>query len=172
MRRHRRPRFEQSRLGWAAQTLSAVCYETGGNPRRYSAQCERKYSWGTAKEDYILPEAHTVQIGLSPERLAEAGDGECQWQWQPRTAGGKSETRKLNCKSKLTIARVPYSTDRSKSGVAVTVKLPNGTELSDAEVIVDDVFMVALGDSFASGESNPTARSPSARCARRSTTRR
>ena len=149
------PRFEQSRLGWAAQTITSVCYETGGNPRRYPGTCDRKYSWGTAKEDYILPEAHTVQIGLSPERLVEAGEGDCQWQWQPHTATGKSETRKLKCKSKLTIARVPYSTDRAKSGVAVTVKLPNGTELSDAEVIVDDVFMVALGDSFASGESNP-----------------
>ena len=149
------PRYQQSRLGWAAQTLSAVCYETSGNPRRYPGMCERKYSWGSAKEDYVLPEAHTVQIGLASEKLADAGAGECVWQWRPRATGGKSETRKLACKQKLTIARVPYSTDRSKSGVAVTVKLPNGSELSDPEVVVEDVFIVALGDSFASGESNP-----------------
>src|SRR6188474_2318288 len=124
------PRFQQSRLGWAAQTLAAVCYESAGNPRRYPAQCDRKYSWGSAKEDTILPDAHTVQIGLSPERLAEAGAGDCQWRWQPRAASGKSESRKLACKSKLTIARVPYAADGTKSGVAVTVKLPNGTELS------------------------------------------
>jgi lysophospholipase L1-like esterase len=149
------PRFQQSRLGWAAQTLAAVCYESAGNPRRYPAQCDRKYSWGSAKEDTILPEAHTVQISLSPERLAEAGAGDCQWRWQSRAAPGKSESRKLACKSKLTIARVPYSMDRTRSGVAVTVKLPDGSELSDSEVVVDDVFIVALGDSFASGESNP-----------------
>ena len=46
--------------------------------------CERQYSWGTAKEDYILPDAHTVAVTLSPERLAEAGAGECTFSWLPR----------------------------------------------------------------------------------------
>src|SRR5262245_3335857 len=41
--------YQQSRLGWAAQTLADTCYETNGKPRRYSAICERKYSWGSAK---------------------------------------------------------------------------------------------------------------------------
>jgi hypothetical protein len=63
------PRYQQSRLGWAAQTLNDNCYETNGKPRRYSPVCERKYSWGSAKEDYILPEAHTVQIQVAPEQL-------------------------------------------------------------------------------------------------------
>jgi hypothetical protein len=149
------PRFQQSRLGWAAQTLSAVCYESEGNPRKYPTHCDRRYSWGTAKEDYILPEAHTVIIGLAPDKLAAAGAGECVWTWQARSGAGRAETRKQGCKSKLTIARVPFSTDRNRSGVGVTVKLPDGSELSDAEVVVDDVLIVALGDSFASGESNP-----------------
>ena len=52
-------RYEQSRLGWAAQTVGETCYESNGPPRRYSPTCERKYSWGSAKEDYVLPEAHT-----------------------------------------------------------------------------------------------------------------
>src|SRR5438067_4923371 len=52
-------RYEQSRLGWAAQTVGETCYDSNGRPRRYSAVCERKYSWGAAKEDYVLPEAHT-----------------------------------------------------------------------------------------------------------------
>jgi len=146
------PRFEQTRLGWAAQTLPTVCYESDGAPRRYPVTCDRKYSWGTAKEDYILPPAHTVIIGLSPEHVV---DGNCVWSWKPRTNAGKVETKTLACKSKLTIARVPYSTNRALSGVAVTVKLPDGRELSDPEVVVDDVLVVALGDSFASGESNP-----------------
>src|SRR5437879_5351946 len=63
------PRYQQSRLGWAAQTLGDTCYESNGKPRRYSPVCERKYSWGTAKEDYVLPEAHTVQIQIAPEQL-------------------------------------------------------------------------------------------------------
>ncbi len=148
-------RYEQSRLGWAAQTLPGVCYETNGSPRRYSVMCDRKYSWGTAKEDYVLPQAHTVTIALSAERLAEVGAGECVWSWRPRATAGKAETRKLACKNTLTIPRVPFALDRAVSGVAVTVKLPDGRELSDPGVIVDDVLVVALGDSFASGESNP-----------------
>lgn len=147
----RGPRYEQSRLGWASQTLPSVCYESNGTPRRYPQQCERRYSWGGAKEDYVLPEAHTVNIGLAP---GQPTDGECVWSWQPRKPGGKAETRKLACKNKLTISRVPFSLDRTSSGVAVSVKLPSGTELTDV-VVVEDVLVVALGDSFASGESNP-----------------
>ena len=63
-------RYQQSRLGWAAQTVGETCYDSNGRPRRYSAVCERKYSWGTAKEDYVLPEAHTVAIRIAPEQLA------------------------------------------------------------------------------------------------------
>jgi hypothetical protein len=39
-------RYEQSRLGWAAQTVGETCYESNGRPRRYSPVCERKYSSG------------------------------------------------------------------------------------------------------------------------------
>src|SRR5690606_13088524 len=107
-------------------TLPHVCYETDGSPRRYSVLCKRKFSWGEALEDYILPTAHTVNIAIAPQH---ATAGECQWSWRPRAAGGKAETRKLACNQKLTIARVPYSVDRRSSGVAVSVKLPDGREL-------------------------------------------
>jgi hypothetical protein len=148
-----RTRYEQSRLGWAARSLGAVCYESEGRPRRYPAQCERRYSWGPAKEDYVLPEAHTIAIGLAPEHAAITGD--CVWTWQPRSSGGRPETRRQACKDRLTIARVPYAVDASKSGVSVSVRLPDGRTFEDPAVVVQDVLMVALGDSFASGESNP-----------------
>ncbi|MGE0034254.1 MAG: hypothetical protein AB7S93_01320 [Xanthobacteraceae bacterium] len=147
-------RYQQSRLGWAAQTVGETCYESNGHPRRYSTRCERKYSWGSAKEDYVLPEAHTVTIRIASRHLAGI-TGDCTWQWQPRKAGGKIESRKLACKNKLTIARVPHALDRAHSGVSVSVKLPDGRELVDQDVVVEDIFIVALGDSFASGESNP-----------------
>ena len=147
-------RYQQSRLGWAAQTLGETCYESNARPRRYASVCERKYSWGTAKEDYVLPEAHTVVVRIAPEQLAGVS-GDCAWAWQPRKAGGRSETRRAPCADKLTIARVPYASDRNVSGVSVTVRLPDGRELAEREVVVEDLFIVALGDSFASGESNP-----------------
>ncbi len=146
--------YEQSRLGWASQTVGETCYDSNGHPRRYSTVCERKYSWGRAKEDYVLPEAHTVVIRIAPERMAGV-TGDCTWSWQARKADGKVQTKKLPCKNKLVIARVPYSLDHANSGVTVSVKLPDGREFVDREVVVEDIFIVALGDSFASGESNP-----------------
>ncbi len=147
--------FEKSRLGWAAQTVDLNCYDRNARPRRYVTICDRQYSWGTAKEDYILPDAHTVVMQIAPERVATAGAGDCVWSWQPRKAGLPAETRKQACNLKLVIRRVPFSLDRAASGVSVKVQLPNGTALADPNVTVEDVFVVALGDSFASGESNP-----------------
>src|SRR5262252_7262410 len=69
-------RYQQSRLGWAALTLGETCYDSNGHPRRYSTVCERKYSWGSAKEDYVLPEAHTVAIRIAPEQLGNV-TGDC-----------------------------------------------------------------------------------------------
>ncbi len=155
LRGTRRARYETSRLGWAALTLDQTCYDRGSRPRRYPVACERQYSWGTAKEDYVLPDAHTVAIRLSPEQLTEVAAGECVWSWQPRGRDGKAESKKQACKDKLTIRRVPYSSDQKTSGVSVKVQLPNGRELAEPNVVVQDLFIVSLGDSFASGESNP-----------------
>jgi hypothetical protein len=147
-------RYQQSRLGWAAQSLSETCYGSNGRPARYLELCERSYSWGMATEDYVLPQAHTVTIQIAPEQLASA-TGDCIWTWQPRKVGGKVETKRIACKDKLIIPRVPYALDRTSSGVSVTVRLPDGRELAEPQVAVEDIFIVALGDSFASGESNP-----------------
>ena len=148
------PRWNQTRLGWAAQTLGDTCYDSDVAPRHYLPTCDRKYSWGTAKEDYVLPEAHTVAVEIAADQLTGV-TGICSWSWQPRKPGSRAETRKLPCKDKLTIARVPFSLDKANSGVSVKVMLPDGRELADPEVVVEDLFVVALGDSFASGESNP-----------------
>jgi lysophospholipase L1-like esterase len=147
--------FAKSRLGWASQTVEFNCYDRNARPRHYMVSCDRQYSWGTAKEDYILPDAHTVVMHIGPEALAAAGPGDCMWTWQPRRAGAAPETRKQACKDKLVIKRVPFSLNRALSGVSVKVALPNGTELAEPHVTVEDVFVVAMGDSFASGESNP-----------------
>ena len=144
--------FERSRLGWAAQTLDMVCYERNSRPFRYPTVCERQYSWGTAKEDYVLPEAHTVEVKLSAERATEAAAGECSWSFQPRA--GKGESAKQPCKNTFVIKRVPYSPDAKVSGGEVKVKLPDGREVAEP-IAVQDVLVVAMGDSFMSGESNP-----------------
>lgn len=148
-----RARYEASRLGWASQTIDGVCYDSVNG--RFLQSCDRRYSWGTVREDYILPEAHTVIVRLSPERLAGAGSGNCYWSWATRKPGGKVENRVQSCNAPLVIPRVPFSLDRTVSGVTVAVKVPDGSVLNERNIVVDDVLIVAMGDSFASGESNP-----------------
>ena len=45
------------------------------------------------------------------------------------------------------IKRVPFSLNRAVSGVSVKVQLPNGTQLAEPNVTVEDVFVVAMGES-------------------------
>ena len=150
-----RARYETSRQGWAAQTLDFTCFDRNARPRRYMTTCDRQYSWGTAKEDYVLPDAHTVIVSIAPDVLAAIPTGDCTWVWTPRRAGVAGETRKQACKDKLVIKRLPYANDRNASGAAVKVTLPDGRELADPAVVVEDLFIVAMGDSFMSGEGNP-----------------
>lgn len=148
-----RRRFAVSRLGWAARTLDDACYESDGRPRRYPSVCLRSYGKRRVKEDYVLPASHVVSIALAAAHREAAGEGSCAWSWQPR-AGGEGGTRSQPCKTPLSVD-APYAKDRAKSGIAVSVTLPDGSRLADPEVVVEDLLIVALGDSFASGESNP-----------------
>ena len=113
----------------------------------------------------VIPGAAPRKITFCPRRIpsrsrsirrrsASSGSGSCAWSWTPRN-GGKAESKTLPCKDKLTIARVPFALDKAASGVSVSVKLPDGRTLTDPYVVVEDILLVALGDSFASGESNP-----------------
>jgi hypothetical protein len=88
-----RPGFATSRLGWAAQTVDLNCYDRNARPRHYMVLCDRQYSWGSVKEDYILPDAHTVAVHIAPEQLAAAGAGDCVWTWQPRSPAGNPRQR-------------------------------------------------------------------------------
>src|ERR1700674_865795 len=150
-------RAEDRRRGWAARTLDDVCYNWKTRPGRDPAKCMRQRDIGMIEEDYILPDSHAVSIGLSPQLAAEAATGLCTWHWKPRAGSGAADrhTMTLPCSDPLVIDKVPFARDRAASGVEVTVDLPTGRKISDPEVIVDDALIVALGDSFSSGESNP-----------------
>jgi hypothetical protein len=149
-------KFMAARLGWAARTYGQDCYDRASRPRHYPASCNRDYSWKSGvKEDYILPEAHTVEVTLSPERLAEAGEQTCAWKWKPRAGGNWSDPVQQSCKSPFILKRVPFALKKTISGAAVEVALPDGRTFSEPEIVVEDLLIVALGDSFASGEGNP-----------------
>jgi len=137
--------------GWASSTFEDTCFDQTARPRFYPATCQRN----GRSEDFVLPAFHSVQIGLMPERLTEAGNGNCTWSWKPRAGSGATvQLATVPCSQKMLIRDVPYARDRASSGLEVEVRLPDGRRLSE-DVIVEDVFVVALGDSFASGEGNP-----------------
>ena len=140
------PRYQQSRLGWAAQTLNDTCYDLNGKPRRYS---DLRSPLFLGQRQGRLRSARRPH-GRDPD-LARAA------RWRHRrlllgldAAPGRRQGRakKLPCKDKLTIARVPFSLDKAQSGVSVAVRLPDGRDLRERDVVVEDLFVVALGDSF------------------------
>ena len=154
----RPPASAMSKAGWAGRRRPSVRPATTATAdrARYLALCERKYSWGT-REGRLRAAggAHGRDPHSRPSSSAAAA-GDCIWSWQPRKAGGKAESKTLACKDKLTIARVPYShSTAASSGVARHGEAAGRPRAGRAEVVVEDLFIVALGDSFASGESNP-----------------
>ena len=80
----------------------------------------------------MLPEAHTVEVKLSAERVTEAAAGECTLELPPRRRG-KGESAKQPCKNTFVIKRVPYSPDAKVSGGEVKVKLPDGREIAETD---------------------------------------
>jgi hypothetical protein len=145
---------EQRRRGWAARTVDDLCFNRAARPRIYAASCKRERDAQTAAEDYVLPASHSVSISLAPPLMSAAGTGLCTWRWQPR-AGGMEKIASMLCSEPLVLDEVPFAADRAKSGVTVNVDLPGGRTVTDQQVVVDDILVVALGDSFASGEGNP-----------------
>jgi hypothetical protein len=144
---------EDRRRGWAARTLDDVCYERNGRPRRYLARCERQSDGRMETEDYILPAAHVVTLNLAPARQTEPAGAQCTWSSKARSAADWTRVAQKPCREPVNV-RVPYSRNRAASGLEIKVELPDARSFTEL-VVVDDVLVVALGDSFSSGEGNP-----------------
>jgi hypothetical protein len=145
---------EDKREGWAARTLKDVCYDRG--KREYPVTCEREHGAVTKQEDYILPQSHAIEIGLSASVPAGEKNGDCEWQWSERGDPSKKTKKQVAaCKEKITIGEVPFAQDQTASGIAITVKLASGRVIPEQEIVVHDRLVVSLGDSFSSGEGNP-----------------
>jgi hypothetical protein len=150
IRRHR----TNTRLGWAASTLGDTCYDGTARPRRYPTTCDRERGTGRVTEDYVLPDSHAVTIELVPSRRQEARADQCIWSWKPRAGGNWVVAEPQPCVQQKLLDRVPYARDRAASGLEVKVELPDGRVFTET-VVVEDLLVAALGDSFASGEGNP-----------------
>jgi hypothetical protein len=122
--------------GWAATMVGKMCWN--GTENRY--RCA-KYT------DYMNPESHGVVAEIAG--LDEATELTCRWLTAPR--GGKETRGKVieqPCSEPIEF-EVAYP-----AGMGVKVEI-GGREVLQADIKVRDVLIVAVGDSFGSGEGNP-----------------
>ncbi len=124
--------------GWAAHAIDTTCWDTRLNKHR----CDNR-------SDYLSPRMHRVSISL--EGIADAATVSCQWSSVPRDTGINTAppvTALQPCSMPLRL-EVPYP---AGADVAVSV---GGVELQRTTIKVQDLLIVGMGDSFASGEGNP-----------------
>lgn len=130
---------EKNGRGWTEEIFTQTCWDNTRNRYRF---CRGKGI------NYINPEHHKVLMRFTGEY--EATD-RCEWIFQ---ASGKRKKRKPPIRQvSLCGDEVSFEVPFPLGGrIAVTI---DGGSRADERVRVKDVFIVGVGDSFASGEGNP-----------------
>ncbi|MEZ5774331.1 MAG: hypothetical protein R3D33_06420 [Hyphomicrobiaceae bacterium] len=123
--------------GWARPAYRKTCWRASEN--RYSG-CED----GDA---FAHPTSHRIRVGLAG---IDPGSAACEWTVSSR--GSRDQvviaTRTGACRDQV-LVDIPYP-----EGAEVSVRIA-GQYAAETYVTVEDVFIVGIGDSFASGEGNP-----------------
>jgi hypothetical protein len=122
--------------GWSTFTFAKTCWDWQRN--RYVCR---------ERPDYLHPKTHMVLARL--EGLDDAQTVDCSWVTSPQ---GKREPPAravtLPCDTPVQLS-VPYP-----DGAWIAVEI-GGRKVAEVAARVTDLFVVGLGDSFASGEGNP-----------------
>lgn len=137
----------KNQLGWAAQMHGQTCWDGD----RVRGLCP-------GAGPYIKPSKHRVVARINSREPLDASV-QCHWfvTVPPAKGSTSSKTRKQkpfrqelrrSCQQEISFD-VPYP-----QGSQVTVER-DGVRLAATEIEVEDLFVVGLGDSFASGEGNP-----------------
>jgi lysophospholipase L1-like esterase len=121
--------------GWSASMFDNTCWD--GTSNRYVCR---------EKPDYINPKSHTVRASL--QGLADAQVVDCTWLTAPRGRGERGRAVTLPCDTPVQL-EIPYPT-----GSWIKVEI-GGLQVAEVAARVTDLFIVGMGDSFASGEGNP-----------------
>ncbi len=129
--------------GWAAQIYQKTCW----NPRTHSYKaCDR------LKAGYIEPRFHPIVARLA--NASKADQAICQWRVIPARKGREMAKAALRLAAEQPCHRnvkldIPYP----HGGV---LELRRGGErIARQKIKIKDIFIVGIGDSFASGEGNP-----------------
>jgi len=121
--------------GWAAATYLKTCWD----PRRNRYLCPER-------SDYLIPKTHVVLARLTD--LADAQMVDCTWLTSPQGRGPRGRAVTLPCDTPVQL-EVPYP-----RGAWISVEI-GGRLVAETAARVTDLFIVGIGDSFASGEGNP-----------------
>ena len=128
---------ERHSEGWAATMFRETCWNVASN-RHVCPQ----YA------DYAHPKSHKVRLEIAD--VPEARTVDCQWLTAPVGTRQRGTAATLPCNQPVELD-IPYP-----GGARVSVEI-GGRQVADTRVVVSDLFIVGLGDSFASGEGNPDA---------------
>jgi lysophospholipase L1-like esterase len=121
--------------GWSATMYDKTCWDA----KRTRYECPDL-------ADYLSPRAHTVRATLKD--LPDAATVDCTWLTAPKGRGGRGKAVTLPCDLPVQL-EIPYP-----DGAWVKVEI-GGRQVAEVMARVTDLFIVGMGDSFASGEGNP-----------------
>jgi hypothetical protein len=121
--------------GWAATVFNKTCWD----PLHHRYSC-------ADRADYLDPKSHVITAHM--EGLDDAQTVDCQWLTAPQGRGPRGTAITFPCDTPVQL-EVPYP-----NGAWISVEI-GGRKVAEAAARVSDLFIVGMGDSFASGEGNP-----------------
>jgi hypothetical protein len=121
--------------GWSASMFHKTCWD--GTRNTYACKDH---------SDYIKPKNHKLVVRL--QGLADAETVDCAWTSKPQVRGGRAQQVTLPCDTPVQLV-APYP-----AGAWLSVQV-GGQQVAEVSARVTDLFVVGMGDSFASGEGNP-----------------
>lgn len=126
--------------GWAETLFDKTCWSRQlGTYSNCKARLDR----------YLNPKFHRVWVGFKGLPMDALSSLQCEWSLHGRGRGGKLLKVKSGACHQRIEFNIPYP-----GGAVVRLKLPDGKMIKE-EIKVKDIFVVGIGDSFASGEGNP-----------------
>ncbi|MFM2421640.1 MAG: hypothetical protein RL291_170, partial [Pseudomonadota bacterium] len=126
---------EKFENGWASEVLRNTCWNVGRN----------RHTCAEAPE-YAHPKSHKIIAEVKAADLPEGSA--CTWLTAPNDGRGRGLSIKSACDRPVELD-IPYP-----RGARITV-VADGREIAETNAVVEDLFILGMGDSFGSGEGNP-----------------
>lgn len=125
--------------GWAEEVVDKTCWS---RQRGAYSKC------GGKTQAYVFPKFHTITALFDGAPLSERFSLTCRWESSALASGKRLALIEQPCDKPASL-NVPYP-----DGVVLDLKVSDGGHVNEV-IQVEDILVVGLGDSFASGEGNP-----------------